>query len=69
MRLDPDDHPLVWADSGDVIVAFGDPGAGAAGVRTHVVLPGASARRWFTDLIGQVHGALGAVGERSWCSD
>jgi hypothetical protein len=68
LRLDPDDHPLVWADNGDVVIALGDPGAGVAGVRTHVVLPGATVRRWFTDLIGQLQGALGAASQQSWCS-
>jgi hypothetical protein len=69
LRLDPDDHPLVWADNGDIVIDLGDPGAGVAGVRTHVVLPGATARRWFIDLIRQLHGALGAVSEPSRCSD
>jgi hypothetical protein len=62
VRLDPDDHPLVWAgDGGDVEVSFGDPGAGVAGVRSKVIIPGSSARRWFTDLIGQLHDALGRI--------
>jgi hypothetical protein len=63
LRLDPDDHPLVWVEGGDAEVYFGDPGAGAAGVRTKVIIPGPSARRWFTDLIVQLHDALDRLDE------
>lgn len=61
LRVDPDGHPLVWADHGDVIVALGDPGAGVAGVRAQLVVPGTAARRWFTDLIAQLGPTLAAA--------
>jgi hypothetical protein len=43
VRVDPDGHPLVWADNGDVVIGLGDPGAGVAGVRATVVVAGRTA--------------------------
>jgi hypothetical protein len=62
LRVDPDNHPLVLGDGPDVAVYLGDPGAGVAGVRAKLIFPGPTARRWFSDLVTQLSGAVPAAG-------
>ncbi|MDP9387290.1 MAG: hypothetical protein M3Q48_05030 [Actinomycetota bacterium] len=53
LRVDPDGHPLVWADEAEhtVMVLFGEKGAGVAGITATVSFPVVAVRRWFTELL------------------